>query len=58
MAKVKGKKKALAKLIEGLSAASREAVKAARTSNSSSTPSGDLSGIKPKNPAKGCGGCD
>ncbi len=60
MAKNK-RKRALAKLIEGLSAASKEAVKAASTrgGGGNSGPSGDLAGIKPQgSTAKGCGSCD
>lgn len=58
MAKNARKKKALARLIEGLSAASREAVKAAGTRSNNRTATGDLAGIKPRDHAKGCGGCD
>jgi hypothetical protein len=52
----KKNKKALAALIEGLSLASREAIKSARTRAPHRGAKNDLSGIKPDGAAD-CGGC-
>ena len=59
MAKSTKKKKALAKLIEGPSAASRKAVEnaGAKAGGSPAGADGLAGGIKPQNAKKGCGGC-